>query len=60
MSKRVFFLAFAMVLGMVQAQKSVAANTPCSGKKGGISHCTGDKFVCKDGTISASKKTCRS
>ncbi|EOT8342664.1 hypothetical protein ACKW9N_004375, partial [Shigella flexneri] len=27
--------------------------------KGGISHCTaGGKFVCNDGSISASKKTC--
>lgn len=35
-----------------------ARNTPCSGKKGGVSHCQGGKFVCKDGSISASKKTC--
>lgn len=28
-------------------------------RKGGISHCTaGGKFVCNDGSISASKKTC--
>lgn len=31
---------------------------PCSGKKGGISHCQGSKFVCNDGSISASKKVC--
>lgn len=31
---------------------------PCSGKKGGISHCQGTKFVCRDGSISASKKVC--
>lgn len=31
---------------------------PCSGKKGGISHCLGDKFACNDGTISQSKKKC--
>ena len=35
-----------------------AANTPCSGKKGGVSHCAGGKHVCNDGSISASKKTC--
>ncbi len=35
-----------------------ARNTPCSGKKGGISHCQGKLFVCKDGSISKSKKTC--
>lgn len=35
-----------------------AANKPCSGKKGGVSHCSAGKFVCKDGSISASKKVC--
>lgn len=35
-----------------------AANTPCSGSKGGIDHCDGDKFVCKDGSYSGSKKIC--
>ncbi|EFA4760770.1 hypothetical protein E2929_12725 [Escherichia coli] len=36
-----------------------AGRKPCSGSKGGISHCTaGGKFVCNDGSISASKKTC--
>lgn len=36
-----------------------ARNTPCSGKKGGIKHCTAEgKFMCNDGTISASKKKC--
>lgn len=33
---------------------------PCSGKKGGISHCTkSGKFVCNDGSVSKSKKICR-
>lgn len=33
---------------------------PCSGSKGGIKACTSDgKFLCKDGTISASKKVCK-
>lgn len=32
---------------------------PCSGSKGGIKHCTADhKFLCRDGSISASKKRC--
>lgn len=35
-------------------------NAPCSGKKGGVAHCTADgKFVCKNGSISKSKKRCR-
>lgn len=37
---------------------SYAANKPCSGKKGGISHCSSSKFICKDGTVSGSKKVC--
>lgn len=32
---------------------------PCSGAKGGIKYCTNDhKFMCRDGSISASKKKC--
>ncbi|MFT2793594.1 hypothetical protein ACMV5I_26545 [Serratia sp. T13T92] len=37
---------------------AIAANTPCSGKKGGVSHCSGGKFVCNDGSVSKSKKVC--
>lgn len=37
---------------------ALAANTPCSGRKGGVSHCDGETFVCNDGSISASKKIC--
>ncbi|MEQ9721265.1 hypothetical protein ABQG65_08720 [Yersinia alsatica] len=34
---------------------------PCSGSKGGVSHCTSDgRFLCNDGTISKSKKICSS
>lgn len=36
-----------------------AQNTPCSGKKGGVKQCTADgKFMCNNGTVSASKKKC--
>lgn len=36
-----------------------AKNTPCSGSKGGIKGCTTDgKFICKNGTISKSKRIC--
>jgi len=38
---------------------SQAANTPCSGSKGGISHCRGDIFICNDGSVSGSKKSCQ-
>jgi endonuclease G len=46
----VIFLAVSFT---VQAQ-----NAPCSGKKGGISHCDGARFVCNDGSFSRSKKSC--
>lgn len=35
-----------------------SANTPCSGRKGGIDHCQGETFICRDGSVSASKKSC--
>jgi hypothetical protein len=34
------------------------ANTPCSGRKGGVDRCQGETFICKDGSVSASKKSC--
>ena len=34
--------------------------TPCSGQKGGISHCDGSQFVCNDGSVSKSTKDCSS
>lgn len=37
----------------------LAQNQPCSGKKGGVKHCTADgKHMCSNGTVSASKKRC--
>lgn len=51
----------AIVLGAALALASpvsAATRAPCSGKKGGVDHCDGGKFVCKDGSKSASKKTC--
>lgn len=49
----VFLIATILFLGVASA-----GNTPCSGKKGGVSHCASGKFVCNDGSISASKKVC--
>ncbi|WP_431483647.1 YdcA family protein [Pseudomonas solani] len=37
-----------------------AGNTPCSGSKGGIARCDGDLFLCNDGSISGSKRSCPS
>ncbi|WP_165525615.1 hypothetical protein [Psychrobacter pygoscelis] len=47
------------ILLLAPAVQSNAQNTPCSGKMGGVSHCKDGKFVCKNGKISRSKKTCR-
>ena len=55
------FIAILSIVATALALSStpvMAKNTTCSGKKGGISHCSGGKFVCKDGSISASKKVC--
>lgn len=48
-----------MVVACLVAAPAMAKNTPCSGKKGGIARCAGEKFVCKDGSISSSKQSCR-
>ena len=39
---------------------TMAGGTPCSGKKGGISHCEGSQFICNDGSASKSSKDCAS
>ncbi|EKP8508025.1 TPA: hypothetical protein ACF34J_003185 [Escherichia coli] len=52
-------LALILFMGTLVSFYADAGRKPCSGLKGGISHCTaGGKFVCNDGSISASKKTC--
>lgn len=49
-----------VIVALSLINPAIARNTPCSGKKGGIKACTSDgKFLCKDGTISKSKKVCR-
>jgi hypothetical protein len=35
-----------------------ATNYPCSQSKGGTERCEGTKFICRDGSVSASKKKC--
>ena len=44
--------------GLTAGEASAAGNTPCSGKKGGIERCQGERFICRDGSISGSKKSC--
>lgn len=52
------FMLCVLILLALSASSIDAANTPCSGKKGGIDRCDGDVFLCNDGSISASKKSC--
>ena len=37
---------------------SAKGREPCSGSKGGISHCDGTKFVCNDSSYSQSQRIC--
>ena len=48
----------AVLISAALIQPAFAANQPCSGRKGGISHCQAETFVCNDGSVSASKKSC--
>lgn len=43
---------------LLLAAPCAAANTPCSGAKGGVAHCANGRFVCNDGSVSASKRVC--
>ncbi|CAP01135.1 conserved hypothetical protein; putative exported protein [Acinetobacter baumannii SDF] len=51
-------LSLLLVLSSLSIAEAGRGRQPCSGKKGGVSHCNGSKFVCNDGSISASKKIC--
>ncbi len=56
--KKIIVSLVAVAMLCVSTQSLARGRLPCSGKKGGISHCSGTKFVCNDGTISKSKKSC--
>lgn len=56
---RSILLASLFLSTVAAARPAYPENKPCSGKKGGISHCMGQFFVCRDGTTSQSKKDCR-
>lgn len=56
--KKIIFFLFVGLLFSVQAD-AARGRKPCSGAKGGISHCTSDgRFVCNDGSLSQSKRLC--
>lgn len=50
-----FFLA---ILCLLSSEALAQGRKPCSGSKGGISHCEGAIFVCNDGSVSKSKRNC--
>ncbi len=56
--KKVAAVVSIMSLLLVGFDAQAKGREPCSGKKGGISHCSGKLFVCKNGTISQSKRNC--
>lgn len=58
MSKLITALLGSMCILLAPAQPSSASNYPCSGRKGGVSHCQGRTFICNDGSVSASKRNC--
>lgn len=47
-----------LVLYLFVAGAAGAANKPCSQSKGGINRCENGKFICNDGSVSASKRIC--
>lgn len=51
-------IARLLVLFALTMAMGALANTPCSGAKGGVHHCANGRFVCNDGSVSASKRVC--
>jgi endonuclease G len=49
---------FLLIIAVFLSIPALSSNVPCSGAKGGVSHCNGSSFVCHDGSISGSKKIC--
>jgi deoxyribonuclease-1 len=46
------------LVAVIALSSAFAANTPCSGKKGGVAACRNGAFLCQDGSVSASKQVC--
>lgn len=57
MQKTIFI---SLALSALVSSSAFAVKAPCEGKKTkGISHCQGEKFVCKNGTVSKSALNCK-
>ena len=53
------FISIFLLASLTMNPVFAKGNKPCSGKKGGVKHCTSDKkFMCNDGSVSASKRKC--
>lgn len=55
---RALAFSWALTVVLFVSLNVEAANYPCSGSKGGIAGCRGETFICNDGSVSASKKSC--
>lgn len=60
MKKIIFLLIVCLLPIQTFARGSGRGREICSGKKKGISHCVGTKFMCNNGTLSKSKEICGS
>lgn len=58
MGKTVAVWLFSIVM-CVLSGSALAQRAPCSGSHGGVVRCEGESFVCADGVISQSKKSCQ-
>ena len=57
MNKTVFAVIAGCLLA-ISVSADARGREPCSGRKGGIAYCSGSKFVCRDGSISQSRRMC--
>ena len=47
------------VVALAFSVQAMAGNQPCSGKRGGVVSCVGSQFMCADGGVSNSTKSCQ-
>ena len=57
MNKTVFAVIAGCLLA-ISVSADARGREPCSGRKGGIAYCSGSKFVCRDGSLSQSRRIC--
>lgn len=57
MNKAIFAVIAGCLLA-ISVSAEARGRKPCSGRKGGIAYCSGSKFVCRDGSLSQSRRIC--